>query len=253
MTTALSGKPTFGAGRVFGAAAVTNPTPVRFPVPQSQSIDFKRKVESLFGENQLAVAVGAGQMDVTGQIEFGKSHARVYADLLIGSAGTTGSYLEADKETAAVPGTGPYTIQTVNHTTWLFDLGVVDVATGNIMSCVAAGSEVAAKAYSVAAGVYTFAAGDEGVSKQISYGYSNATAGETVTLTNQLQGQTGAFKATHVLPWGAEQDMFVLNNCISSSGGMSAKSSGFGTSTLEYTAAVDTTGILGVATFAEAA
>jgi hypothetical protein len=30
-------------------------------VPQSQSIDFKRKTESLFGERQLAVAVGAGE------------------------------------------------------------------------------------------------------------------------------------------------------------------------------------------------
>ena len=72
-------------------------------------------------------------------------------------------------------------------------------------------------------------------------------------MTNQLQGQTGGFQAVHVLPWGTEQDMFVMNNCIASSSGISAKKSGFAGFTLEDTASADANGNLGTASFAEAA
>lgn len=254
----LNGKPTFGAGRMFMTGNYTNPTPARAFVPQSQSIDFKRKVESLFGENQLAVEVGAGEMEVTGKVEFGKSNARIFADILFGTTGTTGSYLEADKETGTVPGSSTYVITVANATNFLFDLGVINVATGVIMTCVASGSEVAGVSYSVATsggnkGKYTFASGDANANVLISYGYSSSSVGETVSLTNKLQGKIGGFTAVHVLPWDTQQDMFVLNNAIAGSAGISAKKSGFGGTTLDYTAAVDSTGKLGTATFAEAA
>jgi hypothetical protein len=54
-----------------------------------------------------------------------------------------------------------------------------------------------------------------------------------------------------VLPWGLEQDMFVLNSCVASSSGFSTKNSGFGMTTMEYMASVDGSGNLGTATFAE--
>ncbi len=253
MTTALSGKPTFGAGRMFATANIANPTPARALVPQSQSLDFKRKVESLFGEKQMAVAVGAGSMDVTGKVEYGKINARMFADMLFGDTGTTGQYLEADKEAGTVPSSSTYVITVANSATWLFDLGVVDVTTGNIMSRVAAAAEVAGKSYSVAAGIYTFAAGDASANKLISYGYSATGVGETIVMANQTQGLVGNFTAVHVLPWGTEQDMFVLSNCTTSSAGLSLKQSGFATNTMEYTAAANANDQLGTATFAEAA
>ena len=257
MTSPLAGKPSFGAGRVFALGNYTNPTPARLPVPQSQSIDFKRKVESLFGENQLAAAVAAGQMEVTGKVEYSKSNARVFADLVFGDGSSTGCYQEADKEAATVPASSTYVVTVANATNFLFDLGVVNVLTGVIMTCVAAGSEIAGQSYSVGSGAnkgkYTFAAGDASANLNISYAYSNSTAGEMITLNNQAQGPATAFKAIHVLPWGAEQDMFVFNNCIAGSASLSSKQSGFGSTSLDYTAAVDGTGSLGTATFAEAA
>jgi len=253
MTVALNGKPTFGAGRVFATANLTNPTPARAMVPQSQSIDFKRKTESLFGENQLAVAVGAGEMDVTGKVEYAKINARMFADNLFGVASTTGSYAEADGELGTVAASTPFIVTVANVATFLFDLGVINVLTGAILSCVATGSEVAGKSYSVANGVYKFAAADDGANVKISYAYSVPTAGETVSLTNQPQGLTGNFQATHVLPWGTEQDMFVFGNCLSGGGGLSMKKSGFASNTLDYTAACNSNGVLGTASFAEAA
>lgn len=258
MPTPLSGKPTFGAGRAFMTANVTNPTPARAFVPQSQSVDFKRKVESLFGEKQLAVAVGAGEMEVTGKVEYGKTNARVFADIIFGAGGTTGSYLEADKETGTVPGSSTYVVTVANATNYLYDLGVINATTGVVMSCVAAGSEVVGTSYSVATsgankGKYTFASGDANANVLISYVYSSSSVGETIVLSNQLQGLTGSFQAVHVLPWGATQDMFVFYNCLASSSGISAKKSGFGMTSLDYTAAVNANDQLGVATFAEAA
>lgn len=257
MTTALSGKPTFGAGRAFMIGNYANPTPVRALVPQNQSIDFKRKVESLFGEKQLAVEVGAGEMEVSGKVEFGKTNARLFSDILIGSGSTTGSYLEADGESGTVPAASTYVVTVANAANFLFDLGVVNAATGAIYSVVAAGSEVAGASYSVGSGAnkgkYTFASGDANANVKISYAYSQSSAGETIVLANQSQGKTGNFQAVHVLPWGAEQDMFVFYNCIASSSGISAKKSGFGSSKLDYTAAVNSNDQLGVATFAEAA
>ena len=249
--TVLSGKPTFGAGRVFLTGNYTNPTPCRASTPQSQSIDFKRKVESLFGENQLAVAVAAGQMEVTGKVEFSKTVARIFADILFGDGSTTGSYLESDQEAGTIPGSSSYIVTVVNSATWLFDLGVRNATTGVIYTCVASGTEVAGKSYSVAAGVYKFAAGDANGNVLISYGYSSATAGESIVLANQLQGLTGNFQAVHTLPWGTETDMFVFYNCIAGSTSLSAKNGGFGNTSLDYTAAVNGNGQLGIATFAE--
>jgi hypothetical protein len=258
MPTPLSGKPTFGAGRAFAVGLYANPTPTRLPVPQSQSIDFKRKTDSLFGEGQLAAAVAAGQMDVTGKVEYSKTNSRVFADLLFGDGATTGSYLEADKEVGTIPAATAFLVTVANSANFLFDLGVVNATTGVIMSRVAAGAEAAGISYSVAEsgankGKYTFAAGDANGNVYISYAYSASTAGVTIALANQPQGPATAFKAVHVLPWGAEQDMFVFNNCIAGSAGISAKQSGFGSTSFDSVAAVDGSGQLGTATFAEAA
>jgi len=245
-------KPTFGAGRVFATANIANPTPARALVPQSQSIDFKRKTESLFGEGQLAVAVGAGEMDVTGKVEYGAANARIFADIMFGDGSTTGQYLEADGEAGTIAATTPFIVTVANSVTWLFDLGVVYGPTQAKMTCVASGP-VAGKSYTVAAGVYTFASADEGVAVAISYGYSVSTAGETISLTNQPQGLIGSFQAVHVLPWGTAQDMFVFNSCIAGSAGVSMKKSGFASNTLDYTACANSNGVLGTATFANAA
>jgi hypothetical protein len=249
----FGGKPTFGAGRVFATLNVVNPTPARALVPQSQGFDFKRKTESLVGENQFPVAVGAGDMEVTGKVEYGETQARVFADIMFGDAGVTGSYIEADGEAGTVAASSPYKITVANSADWIQDLGVINVATGAIYARVAASSEVEGKSYSVAAGVYTFAAGDTGVNMKISYLYTDSTDGETVVMTNQMQGLIGNFKAVHVLPWGTQQDIFVFNSCIASANSVSLKKSGFASQSLDYMAFTDSTDSLGTATFAVAA
>ena len=253
MTAPLAGKPTFGAGRIILSANVTNPTPIRAATPQSQSVDFKRKTESLVGENMLPEAVAAGEMEIAGKVEYAKAVARIMADLMFGDGSSTGSYNLANQEAGTVGATTPYHYSPVNVATFIADGGVKNATTGAIYACVAPGSEVAGKSYSVSAGIYQFAATDASANILVSYVYSISTAGETISLLNQMQGPGTSFQAVHTFLWGAEQDMIILNSCVASANSIAAKKSGFGTNSLDYVAGVNSSGVLGTATFAEAA
>jgi len=242
----------FGASRFFGIAAGSNPTPARFYVPQDVGITIKRASKSLFGENQFAVAVAAGEAEVSGKVTMGRPNARILADLIAGVSGASTLILkEADKESGTVPATSPYTITVANSATWTTDLGVLNADNAmNPMKRVA--SAPAAGQYSVAAGVYTFASTNASLNVKISYLYT-VSQGEIVTMTNQPQGKTGAFNAVMVMPWGSDQDVLVLNSCINTNADWSTKQGDFGKPTFDYIAGVDDNDVLGTFSFAEAA
>lgn len=251
MTAAVNGKKIFGAGRFFGINNVSNPTPARFGVMQDQTITFKRSAKSLFGENQLAADVCGAELEVTGKVTMGTNNARILSDLIFGNAGTTGQVLEADKESGTVPGSSTYTVTVANSANWTTDLGVRNVTSGKPMTRVASGPTTGQ--YSVAAGVYTFAAADANVPVQISYLWSSSASGETVALTNQAMGKVGNFTAVMVFPWGTEQDVLTLNNCISTDHEIASKGGDYGKPTLGFMAACDTNDTLGNFTFSQAA
>jgi len=252
---ALNGKKIFGAGRFFGINNIATPTPARFVLPQDMSVTFKRGVKSLFGENQLAADLSGGEMEVSGKVSYGTSNARVLADLLFGVGSTTGQTLESDNELGTI---STHSIQVANHTTWTVDLGVVNTATGVRYQRVASGSETAGVSYSVASGTYTFASGETGTTFKISYLYANASAGETVSLTNQPQGKVSDFSAVYVFPWTnnsnvTEQDVLTLNSCIASDAEISTKSGDYAKPSFAFSAACDTNDTLGTFSFAETA
>ena len=251
---AVNGKKIFGAGRFFGINNVTNPTPARFGVPQDISVSFKRAVKSLFGENQLAADVASGELTVSGKVTLGTVNPRIYTDLVFGDAGSTGQIIEADKESGTLTSFA-YTV--ANATNFVTDCGVVNATTGVPYACVASGSEVAGKSYSLGTGAtkgkYTFASAETGTNFKFSYLYNSTTTGETVTLANQPMGKTGNFTAVNIFPWGSEQDVLVLNSCMGSDAELSTKAGDYGKPTFAYEASSDVNDILGTFTFAEAA
>lgn len=249
--TAVNGQKAFAAGRFFGVNNVSNPTPTRLAVPQDQSIDFKRSVKSLFGENQLAEDVCSGTMEITGKVTMGTLNARMFADLLFGITGAAGQINIANNEAGAVPGTSTYTITVSNSATWTVDLGVRNTTTGKILTRVASGPTTGQ--YSCAAGIYTFAAADANAAVQISYEYTVPTVGELLTITNMPMGKIGNFTAVMQLLWGTEQSVLTLNNCISSDSGIATKLDDYAKPTFGFMAGVDTTETLGTFSFAEAA
>lgn len=246
----LNGKQTFGAGRFFGVNNVSNPTPMRAAVPQDMSIDFKSSTKQLFGENRFAVATGVGEMTVTGKVTMGATNARMFSDLMFADAGSTGQILEADKEAGTVPAVSTYIITVANSATWTTDLGVTDTS-GKVYTRVASGP--ATGQYSVAAGVYTFAAADANANVLISYLYTNASAGEKVVMTNSLMGPAGAFTAVMAFFYGAQQDVLTLNSAIPTDAGIATKQGDFAKPTFGFLANTDATDTLGTFSFALAA
>lgn len=251
MGSSITGKKIFGAGRFFGINNVSNPTPMRAYVPQDQSIDFKLATKDLYGENRLPVAVASGEMSVTGKVTMGANSARMFADLMFAIGSSTGQILEQDREAGTVPGSVAYTVTVANSATWTTDLGVTDATTGAVFTHVA--SAPAAGQYSVAAGVYTFASADANANVKISYLYTAASVGEKLTITNSLQGPAGSFTGVMVFPYGSDQDVLTLNNCIPSEGGISTKQGDFAKPTFGFMASTDSSDTLGTFSFAQAA
>lgn len=247
--TSVNGEQIFTAGRFFGINNVSNPTPARAYVPQDMSIDFKQSIKKLFGEKKFAVAVAAGEMEVTGKVSMGADQPRILSDLLVNGTTTNSQILEADKEAGTIPGT-PYQVTVANSSNWTTDLGVTDT-TGTVYTRVA--SSPAAGQYSVAAGVYTFAAANTGVNVLISYLYTASAQGEKVTMTNQVQGPAGAFTAVMCFLYGTGQNILTLNNAIASDHGIATKLGDFAKPTFGFDCSTDNTDTLGTFSFAQAA
>lgn len=64
----------FASGAFWGINSVSNPTPVRFGVTQSCSLDFSASAKPIFGSNQLPVSVARGAMTVSGKVTMAQLH-----------------------------------------------------------------------------------------------------------------------------------------------------------------------------------
>src|SRR6185437_14518894 len=109
------------------------------------------------------------------------------AALTTGTGGTNpGGGYPVVNEADSIPVTpGPYTITVAGSANWLSDLGVVYTATGQPLQQVASGPTQGQ--YSVAAGVYTFAAADQGLAVLISY-RQKVTSGKLLKIQSHVQG-----------------------------------------------------------------
>jgi hypothetical protein len=200
----------FNSGAVYTIDGDTVPTPVQVGILQSASIKLKSTTKQLYGQQVLPVASGRSQIDVSGDFEFASYTGRLIRDFF-GSSMAAGQILVAKNEPAAIPATGPYTIQTANHTSFGIDLGVTFAATGAPLQAVASGPTTGQ--YSYSAGTYTFAAADEGLAVNISYTYTS-TGGDVIALSNADAGAASTFKSVMAMGYSGSQINFTLNACI---------------------------------------
>ena len=171
-----------GALAAIPAGTITGVTPVPFGLIKDISVDFDRKYVTERGQWAHAVAVGAGEIDVKGKCGtvsvFGGAIGQLF-----GVTPVAGSTLCIPNETGTIPApSGPYTITCAQSATWAYDFGVWDLTTGLQMSRIVSGP--ATTQYSVAAGIYTFAAADTGHKVQLAYAYTSAAGGKTVAVVN---------------------------------------------------------------------
>ena len=176
----------FGLGQVVLTPSGANATPVQVAVISDVTVDFSFDLKELRGQKQFAVDTARGMGKITGKAKSADINGGVILSALGGGAvQTVGTVTGVSDEPATIPAT-PYQVTTVNSVTWSQDLGVRDL-TSNIIMTQVSGSP-ATKQYSVAAGVYTFAAADTGHNVAISSLYTTSGAGVITTLSNSNMG-----------------------------------------------------------------
>lgn len=238
----------FGTGVLFGVPTAgnlpTNPTPFKFGVLQEVSVDFKSDLKKLYGQDQFPVAKARGKIEVALKGKLALLDPNMINQLYFAQAATTGINITALDEAASIPATpGPYTVTVAHSANFITDYGVVYSATGQQFLKVA--SSPAAGEYSVAAGVYTFAAADQATAVLITYTYSAASEGTTITLSNQLMGYAPELKLLLFNNFRTKVFSMELNSVTLGSLSIPTKQEDFWISDFDGDAGVDSSGTLG--------
>lgn len=156
-------------------AAPTIAIPTRFDVSQSLSLDFSLNPKELYGQQTFPAAIGIGQGKLTGKVIGGRINSQLLQNAFYGASNAltpaTGKRMAID-EAHSVPAT-PFQVTVTHSATWTRDWGVRDATTGSYLTPVVSGPITGQ--YSVAAGVYTFAAADTGRAVLFDYDYTNTT------------------------------------------------------------------------------
>lgn len=242
---------TFGAGDFYGiplidanGASITNPTPIKLGAMQEMSLDFSGELKELHGANQYALVTARGKVKAGGKIKGAQVHGAGLNSLFFGTGVTAGTMhaLNTDVTGAAIPST-PYTITPTvpSSGTWAEDLGVLD-SNGVPMTRVA--SAPAVGQYSVAAGVYTFAAGDTGKTVYINYRYSyTLAAAKKISLTNVAMGFAPTFKSYMQTTFQGKRALVLLEQVVSTKLGLFAtKQDDFNVPEIEFSAMANAAG-----------
>jgi hypothetical protein len=245
----------FSAGAAFGQRTdVSAVSPDQFALLQSVSVDFDFSLKELYGEYQFPPVIARGQAKVSGKISFARIFGAIYADLFFGETAAIGAGLVAiENEFGTIPGSSTYIVTVANSATWTEDLGVYYAATGKRLAQVASGPT--AGQYSVAAGVYTFAAADASLGVNISYLYNAASGQVKFTINNHLMGVTptwkGVFYNPGVVMGAANGRTLVLNRCVSSKLSIPDKIDDFQMNEMDFSAFADDSGVIGTWTSVE--
>lgn len=181
----------FGAGLVAFTPPGANPTPVVCGVLQDVTLKASTALKKLYGQNKYPVATAEGEGSISGTVKFAQMYGSFIKNALNGAI-ATGMTIGAINEAAVVP-TTPFQVTVANSVTFVADLSVYDFTAAKPLTRVA--SAPSTGQYSVAAGVYTFAAADVTHAMGINYTYTS-TSGQTVSITNQLMGAANTFTAS---------------------------------------------------------
>ena len=230
----------FGSGLLFATNTAANSTPVQFGTLQDVTLDISRTIKELYGQGQFAVAIGAAQQKITGKAKVGQVNGQLYNDLFFGGTSATGQTLLAYNEAGSVPATTSYIVTVVNSATWVEDQGVLYAATGLPFKKVASAPTIGQ--YSVAAGVYTFAAADASAAVLISYTWTSASVGNTITTGNPLQGVQPTFTMIVQRQYNGVQESFKLWSCIASKLSLPTKMADWGITELDFSCFADSAG-----------
>jgi len=193
----------FGIGGLFanpnGGNSATPSVPIQFMTVQDVSVECDQKLVEMMGQDKGPDDVAPSDMTVKCKAAFGRLDVNAYNAIMFGETISSGISVSvpypgiqaaiAASVTPTVPGSG----------TWLEDGGVYYTTTGQPLKRVA--SSPSTGQYSVSAGVYTLNSGDIAQGNAQFYFAYTLTAGQTMTVHNQLQGFGPTFEAYLSMPF----------------------------------------------------
>jgi len=205
----------FGSGTLIAKRTdIAGTPPCLFGTLDSVEIDFDRKIETLLGQYNVAVAAGGGEFKITGKAKYARLQAAQFNNLFLGQTLTASSMLEMTTGETGTVASAAVTV--ANSATFVEDYGVFYATSGNQLTPVA--SSPAQGQYSVASGVYSFNTADNGAAVLIYYSY-NVSSGNKISLANQLAGPLPMFEVALKETfnyYGTPKDLIVkLNACVS--------------------------------------
>ena len=212
----------FGSGSLWGVDTGANPTPGKFGILQDCGVDFAFSSKTLTGSYQFPVAVARGAGKVSWKAKFAQFSGRVFNSLFFGQTKATGQVLVAEDELGTIAA-GAVTV--ANSAQFVDDLGPRYSATG--LQFVRVASAPTTGQYSVAAGVYTFNTGENGVVVKFDYTYNAAATGEKITIANQLLGIAPSFKTVFTQVYNNLRETMVLNASVAAKLGKASKTEDF--------------------------
>lgn len=175
----------FHTAEVYLKPSKTNPTPRKVAVIQDVSIEIKRDLKELYGEERYAVDVASGNESIGGKYKSGEFDPSWLSENFLGANRTTGTLELVRREPGTVT-TGAVTV--AGAADFSEDYGVVD-ADGEPLTRVAATPAVGQYAVDEGTGIYTFNSGANGSTLYFNY-LKEVEDGETYTVNNSLAGDS---------------------------------------------------------------
>jgi hypothetical protein len=205
----------FGSGTLIGKRTdIVNTPPALLGTLQDVSIDFDRKIETLLGQYNMAVAAGGGEFKIAGKAKFARLQATQINNLFLGQTLTANSMVEMTTGETDTVASAAVTV--ANSAAFVEDYGVFYASTGAQLTPVTASP--AQGQYSVASGIYSFNTADNGAAVLIYYSYTVAS-GNKISMANQLMGPLPMFEISLKETFnyfGTNKDLLVkLNACVS--------------------------------------
>lgn len=187
----------FGVGRLFSTRTdVANSTPQSFGVLQDVTFDLGFTTKPLIGTSQFAIFTARGMAKWTFKAKTATFSGNMMNSLFLGQSLVSGQVATAVDEAGTVPGVSTYLVTVANSATFVLDQGVkyaAGASAGLPLAKVASAPTIGQ--YTVAAGVYTFAAADANAVVAICYTYSIAAIGTKIVISQQQLGTTPVFSS----------------------------------------------------------
>ncbi len=180
----------FAMGAIYAIPAGANPTTIPIAILKDATVADKVTKKYLRGQFKYAVDAGEGPVETSIKIKGADFRASTLAMVLAGTTSASGSIMPVTGEAAVIP-SSPFQVTVANSANFVEDGGVLDLTTGKWLTRVA--SAPATGQFSVAAGVYTFAAADVGHNLSIVYSFTSV-GGTTLSYANQVMGPSTGFK-----------------------------------------------------------